>query len=191
MTQSIRPLVVSSGLLAAAVWLVFFCPIPIAISVPSVVDYLPETSLRSRTSGFITMVHVVDGQTVEMGDRLLTIENRELVTQLEELELTWQQNEIRLRQATDVHDASQQQILRKNQASLTQQMQPLRAQVTALDVISPRAGRVVAPALAQRLGRTLRRGILCSPWPAKRTSRSLPQYEKTLSMRCEAGWGKR
>ncbi|MCA9158479.1 MAG: efflux RND transporter periplasmic adaptor subunit [Planctomycetales bacterium] len=152
LTQSIRPLVVSSGLLAAAAWLVFFCPIPTAISVPSVVDYLPETSLRSRTSGFIRMVHVVDGQTVNRGDRLLTIENRELVTQLEELELTWQQNEIRLRQATDMHDASQQQILRMNQASLTQQMQPLRTQVAALDVISPRTGRVVAPALAQRLG---------------------------------------
>lgn len=98
------------------------------------------------------MIHIVDGQTVNKGDRLLSLENRELVTQLEELELTWQQNEVRLRQATDLHDASQQQVLRKNQVSLTQQMQPLRAQVAALDVISPRAGRVIAPALAQRQG---------------------------------------
>ena len=158
LTQSIRPLVVSSGLLAAAVWLVFICSIPTAISVPSVVEHLPETALRSRTGGFIAEIHVVDGQMVSEGDRLLTLDNRELVTQLEELELTWQQNEIRLRQATESHDASGQQILRKNQVSLVQQMRPLRDQVAALEVISPRAGRVIAPALAQRLGMYIKEG---------------------------------
>lgn len=158
LTQSIRPLVVGSGLLAAAVWLVFICPIPAAISVPSVVEYLPETAMRSQTGGFISKIHVVDGQTVSEGARLLTLENRELVTQLEELKLTWQQNELRLRQATESHDASQQQILRKNQVSLVQQMQPLQAQVAALEVISPRAGRVIAPALAQRLGAYVKEG---------------------------------
>ncbi len=158
LTQSVRPVVVSSGLLTAVVWLLFIFPIPIAISVPSVVEYLPETALRSRTGGFITKIHVVDGQTVSEGDPLLSLENRELVTQLQELELTWQQNEIRLRQATESHDASQQQILRKNQDSLTQQMRPVREQVAALEIISPRTGRVIAPALAQSWGTYLKEG---------------------------------
>ncbi len=158
LTQSIRPLVVSSGLLLAATWIVFICPLPMSVSIPSVVEYLPETAMRSQTAGFITKIHVIDGQTVNTGDCLLTLENRELVTQLEDLKLTFQQNEIRLRQASDAHDASQQQILRKNQSALVQQMQPLQNQLAALNVVSQQAGRVIAPGLAQRLGAYVKEG---------------------------------
>lgn len=156
--NSIRPLMVSSGLMVAAYYLAFVCPIPTAISVPSVVEYSPETTLRSQADGFVKRIHVVDGTLVEAGERLLDLENRELENRLADLELTWQQNEIRLRRATEVYDASQQQILRKNQTSLKQQMEPVRAQVAALNVTAPRAGRVIAPALAHRLGDYVKEG---------------------------------
>ncbi len=157
-TTSLRPITVSSSMIVAAGWFVLWCPIPTAVNVPSIVEYAAEATVRSRASGFVTAIHVADGQDVAAGDRLVQLENRELTGRLAELQLKWEENEIRLRQATELHDASALQIARENQSALVRQMQPVRQQVESLSVTAPRAGRVVARGIASREGTYVKEG---------------------------------
>jgi putative peptide zinc metalloprotease protein len=149
---SIRPITVSAGLGILSAWLLFLCPIPTSISAPAIVQFVPETVVRSQASGFVTQIHVTDGQVVAEGQPLMVLENRELAGRLAAMELTRQQNEIRLRQATETHDSSLQQVIRQDQLALDQQIEPLRKQVAELKVVSPRSGRVIARMLKHRLG---------------------------------------
>lgn len=149
---SMRPITVSAGLMLVTGWLVFICPMPTSVSAPAIVQFLPETMVRSQSAGFVIKIHVDDGDVVTEGDLLLELENRELSNRLAGMELTREQNEIRLRQATEAHDSSTQQLIRRNQFALNEQLTPLRSQVAALTVVAPRSGRVIAPTLNHRIG---------------------------------------
>lgn len=147
----IRGVVVSGATVAAFGWLMFYCPLPTALSVPAVAQYLPETMMRSRASGFITKIHVSNGQMVKEGDVLVELENRELVSQLQQLEISFKQNEVRLRQAIDRHQPAERQVLQEDQKSITEQLEQLRKQAEGLRVVATRSGRVVARGLEARL----------------------------------------
>ncbi len=101
---------------------------------------------------------MTDGSQVRKGDLMLEIENRELTNRAQQLEITWQQNEIRLRQATDQHDAGARQIVQQNQKAIAEQLRQLRDQVSGLQVVAPRNGSVVARGLASRLGTYVEEG---------------------------------
>ncbi|KAA1257581.1 HlyD family secretion protein [Rubripirellula obstinata] len=149
---SLRPLLIGTGLLVAIGWLVIVCPVPTSIGAPAVVQFLPETVVRAQAAGFVRVIHVGDGENVKQGQVLLDLENHQLTNRLASMELTRQQNEIRLRQATEEHDSASEQLIRRNQISLDEQLMPLRRQVAALKVLAPRSGRVIAPMLSQRIG---------------------------------------
>jgi putative peptide zinc metalloprotease protein len=152
LVDAIRPIIVSTALIAGGLALVFLVKIPTAIRVPSIVEYVPETTLRSQASGYIKTMHVSDGDLVRKGDRLLELENRELINRLETLDLTWRQTEIRLRQSTEAQETAKQQVFREQLAALDQQMKSLQTQVSALTVYAPRDGQVISPTLARRIG---------------------------------------
>lgn len=150
--------VISVAGLCGCCWLVFWLPIPTSVTVPATATYLPDTIVRSRASGFVTRVLVADGSQVREGDLMLEIENRDLRNQAQQLDITRQQNEIRLRQATDRHDAGARQIVQENQKAVVEQLAQIRGQMSGLKVVAPRTGRVVAPGLASRLGTYVEEG---------------------------------
>ena len=154
----VRGAVVSVAGFCGCCWLVFWLPMPTSVTVPAVARYLPDTIVRSPASGFVTEIFVTDGSQVRKGDLMLEIENRELTNRAQQLEITWQQNEIRLRQATDQHDAGARQIVQENQKAIAEQLKQLRDQVSGLQVVAPRSGSVVARGLASRLGTYVEEG---------------------------------
>jgi putative peptide zinc metalloprotease protein len=150
--DAVRPIGVSVCLIVGLFALIFGVKIPSAIRVPSVIEYLPETTLRSQASGYLKTMHAKDGDLVGKGDRLLDIENRELRNRLETLDLTWRQTEIKLRQSTEAQETDKQHVLRQHLESLEQQLKSLQTQVNGLTIYAPRDGQVVAPTLAARIG---------------------------------------
>ena len=124
----VRGAVVSVLGICVCNWIVFWLPIPTSVTMPGVARYLPETIVRSPASGFVTKIHIADGSQVREGDLIMELENRELTNRAQQLEITWQQNEIRMRQATDQHDAGARQILSENQKAVTEQLDQLRRQ---------------------------------------------------------------
>ncbi|TWT49073.1 HlyD family secretion protein [Rubripirellula amarantea] len=156
--SAIRPLVVGFALLAIFIATLVKLPIPTSIAVPSVVQYLPESTVRSRGSGFVEKLHVTDGQFVNQGEQLLVLRNPELRNRLKDLELKSQQVEVRLRQATEKHDAAEVQLLRETLKSFSRQIEPLRDQVASLTITAPHAGRVISRGINHRLGSFIHEG---------------------------------
>jgi putative peptide zinc metalloprotease protein len=157
-SRFVRGVVVGGALLCAGGWMFFALPVPTSVTVPAVARYLPETTVRSRASGFVSRIHVADGAAVGRGDLLLELENRELSSRLAQLEITKAQHEIRLRRATDRHDAGQRQVLLENQKAVQQQLAQLRLQARGLRVLAPRSGRVIARSLEATLGTYVQEG---------------------------------
>ena len=63
----------------------FACPSPSVVSAPIVIDFEELSIVRAEAAGFAQTIHVVDGQKVEAGQLLITMENRDLKTELESL----------------------------------------------------------------------------------------------------------
>jgi putative peptide zinc metalloprotease protein len=114
--------------------------------------------LRSRVSGFVSKIYVADGDLVREGDLLVELKNRELTSRLQQVEITWKQNEILLRRAIDRHDASGRQVLLENQKAVLEQREQLQLQADGLRVVAPRSGRVVARGLEATIGTYVEEG---------------------------------
>ncbi len=63
------------------------CPSPSVVSAPVVIDYEPLSIIRSKAAGFATAIHVENGAQVTAGQLLMSLENPELVAELESLEI--------------------------------------------------------------------------------------------------------
>jgi putative peptide zinc metalloprotease protein len=103
-------------------------------------------------------IHVAEGDSVRRGQLVMELENRELSSRLRQLQLSRNQNAIRMRQAAGRHDAAMQQVLGEKHASLAEQIQQLQRQAAGLRITAPRDGRVVARGLAARLGTYVHEG---------------------------------
>jgi putative peptide zinc metalloprotease protein len=156
----VRAGLISVCLICICITTICFIPIPSSTTSPAIVQYKPDTMVRSRASGFIHDVLVHDGSIVQADQPLVLLENRELTNQLELLQRTRQQNEIRLRIAIDKHDAHAKQILTENQKAVHEQLAQLQLQVDNLQVRAPRDGTVVARNLNCKLGQYVKEGEL-------------------------------
>ena len=79
------------------------------VSAPAVLDYAGSTWIRNNTAGFVQDILVKSGDMVTSGDLLMQLRNRELTTDLHNLELQ-----------RKIHLAKQQQALNKNEPALYQ-----------------------------------------------------------------------
>lgn len=138
--------------------LLFVVPLPTAINVPAIVEYTPETLVRSGANGFVRRIHVAEGQEVESGQLLVEIENDDLLNRLEQLEIKKQQCEIEISQAVNEHDAAQTYIHRKTMDSLAEKIANLKQQVQGMRVTSPCRGKVVVRDLDVLLGTFVEEG---------------------------------
>ncbi|MEM1070774.1 MAG: efflux RND transporter periplasmic adaptor subunit [Planctomycetota bacterium] len=147
-----RALIVSALLAVFSAGTFFWLPIPTSIRVATVSHFQPESIIRSRADGFVVAVHAEDGAHVEQGQLLIELENRELSKRLVQLELSLQQNRIRLRQATGAHDAGKRHVLNQSMTAIQQQLDQVRTQVNGLRIHAPKAGTVSARRLETKLG---------------------------------------
>ena len=136
----------------------FWVPIPTAVNAPGMVQFAPDAMVRSLASGFIAEVHVQDGSVVQAGDLLFEVENQDLTNQWKQLGIEWQQNDLRLRAATDKHNASLKQVLLEDQRAVEKQLLQLEARVASLRMTAPHDGVVVARGLASRVGTYINEG---------------------------------
>ena len=62
-----------------------YCPSPSVISAPIVIDFDPHKVVRNETSGFARLIHVKNGDRVQQGDLLVTLDNPELQAEYKSL----------------------------------------------------------------------------------------------------------
>lgn len=153
-----RGALLAAGLLALASALLAGLPWPGGLAAPAVVDYADLSLVRSRASGFISRIHVADGQLVTEGTPLLELTNDELESDVVDLRSRLEQERLRLRFALDEHDPLQTQIAEGTMLGLEQQLAEAEQRRAGLRVVAPVAGRVVARGLEQRLGTHVREG---------------------------------
>ena len=90
-----RRLLVASLATAASLLLLVLIPWPSGDSAPAVVEYEPRTRIRVESAGFVREILVRSGDSVEPGQKLVVLENRESETKLRQLESQIEQSRIR------------------------------------------------------------------------------------------------
>jgi len=133
-----------SLMMSAIVVPVCYIPATYTWTVPGVIEYDPPVVLRTRSGGFVKTVHVGDGQAVSAGQKIVTLENRDLelrwwevktqVAQVEQEVLAAQWHN----ESSELHDA----MVRKE--SLLTQLTELQSQVDHLVLRAPCDGLVLA-----------------------------------------------
>ncbi|WP_430450751.1 efflux RND transporter periplasmic adaptor subunit [Rhodopirellula europaea] len=139
-------------------WMLFSMPIPSSVRVPVVVQYDPDSAIRVGAEGFLIELKVDEGDKVEAGDLLATIENRELKQRVAELEIAQKQNDIRLRKAIESREESERLILLDNRQAITDKLATLQTQSDQLNVVANRAGVVIADDLPSKLNTYIHEG---------------------------------
>ena len=144
-----------AGLVAAGFY-VFQAPA--TKSAPAIVQFCNESIIRSDASGFVTAIHVEEGQTVAKGDLLLELGNPELANEL--VEITRLQNEARVQSRIYQQQGNQAMMQAENKRALRLAAQIVEKQTAAagLKVLANRDGVVVERVLQNRLGSFVERG---------------------------------
>ena len=144
-----------AGLVAAGFY-VFQAPA--TKSAPAIVQFCNESIIRSDASGFVTAIHVVEGQNVVKGDLLLELTNPELANEL--VDLTRLQDEARIQSRIYQQEGNQAMMQAENKRALrlTAQIVEKQAAAEGLKVSANCDGVVVARELQNRLGSFVERG---------------------------------
>ena len=143
------------GLIVAGIY-VFQAPA--TKSAPAIVQLCNESVIRSDAEGFVTAIHVSEGQTVVAGDLLLELENPELMNEL--VELTRLLNEAKIQSRIYQQQGDQAMMQAENQRGyrLRTQITEKQAAADGLQVRAISDGVVVERALQNRLGSFVKRG---------------------------------
>ena len=131
---------------------------PATKSAPAIVQLCNESIIRSDASGFVTAIHVVEGQTVAKGDLLLELENLELSNEL--VELTRLQGEAKIQSRIYQQQGNQAMMQAENKRarSLAAQIVEKQAAAEGLRVLATNDGVIVERGLQNRLGSFIERG---------------------------------
>lgn len=130
----------------------FAIPNPFVAQTPCLVAYQDSTKVRANTAGFVEEIFVENGQTVKVGDKLLTLRNDELVVEAAELEAELKQAITQERIATEEGNPSAAQVARAQQISCRQELAQHRRRIDDLIMRADKPGQVVANRLSERLG---------------------------------------
>ncbi|MCG8599381.1 MAG: biotin/lipoyl-binding protein [Verrucomicrobiales bacterium] len=140
---------IAVGLLALA-----FFGIKINPSSPAaaVIEYPDKTIVRVETSGFLTAIHCRDGQRVEKGDHLATLENREEEVQLAKLTTELEHARARADSYFALDRIGEWQTEKEVIRGLEEKSATLRQRIAALEVVAPVSGVIHAPQLSESEG---------------------------------------
>lgn len=155
----VRAAVASLALGAAAVWLVFFVPVPSWTNAQGVVWGTEQSAVRGGAEGFVTRVLAVPGAAVkrgqpllEAGDPLLAPRIRVLEAQREELDARYQ--------AERIDSLVRAQMRLEGLKTVQAELERARERERELVVRSPADGVFALPAPEDLPGRFLKKGEL-------------------------------
>ena len=134
------------------------CPAPSVITAPVVVEYEPMSIVRANVDGFANQIYVSDGEMVEQGDLLLTLENRELDLELASLRLDIEISELRSDNLLRQGEVAQVQLENESLESMLKRKVELEARLADLQIYAPRSGLVIARDLDLTQGQYLEPG---------------------------------
>lgn len=137
---------------------IFLTPYRSNVRVPGLLRYAEETIVRAEAPGFLTAVHVHDGQWIEEGHPLVTIENLPETVRFNKLKIDQQERELRLRQARIEGDASGMETETITLTALQHRIEEQQAYLDTLLWHAPHHGLVLAPRLPRAVGRYLTTG---------------------------------
>ena len=132
-------------------------PWPGGVTAPGVVQYAPLAMVRVNSDGFISRLHVEAGQSVQEGDVLISLENPQLVQELQDIELQIQQSETRCRQLQG-EDVAAYQVEKRDGESLMEQRDELASKVEALTIRANGNGIVIGRELDSLIGQYVETG---------------------------------
>jgi putative peptide zinc metalloprotease protein len=156
--RRLRFLLTAGSLTAICVLVFGYLPWPGARQAPAVVEFSPNTIVRAGSAGFVREIHVQSGESVEEGQLLVTLENREWVRRVADLELRIKQSEIQGRVHEQKGERAEQQAEAENRDSLYKQLAERRAQVEMLTVRAPHEGTIVRRDLKMLLATYVKEG---------------------------------
>jgi putative peptide zinc metalloprotease protein len=128
--------------------ILFLCPSPTVVSAPVVIDYEPLSIVRASAPGFANQIHVVNGQAVQEGDLLMTLENPDLKSELKSVEVDIRISQLRSQAYLEAEQISSLQLERELLASKFKRRSELQELVDTLEVRAPQDGNVLGLDLA-------------------------------------------
>ncbi len=143
---TVRATAIATGL-AAAAWFLLCLPWPGKCTAPGVIEYRDSIVARAGSPGFVTAIHVKDGQQVREGDVLLELSNDSLGVEYRDLQLAIEQCEARRRIHLEKQEQAQAQVEAENQRALQKRLAEKQRRLGALVVRAPVTGRVMARGL--------------------------------------------
>ena len=148
---AVRCVVVTFALIATIAAPLMLLPNPRGAVAPGVVDYADARHVRAATEGFLSRIHVGDGDQVAAGELLFELTNDELINELRDLEIAIEESEVRRLAAANAGKPGEAQIELAQQEGLSKRRQERLRQVAGLQVRAPRDGFVVAHRLRERI----------------------------------------
>ena len=133
-------------------------PVPFGAVAPGVVELHEGSRVRAATDGFVETLHFSPGQSVEMGDLLLTLQNRELRTEYSDLVLQLRQASLRQRTAMEAHQAGEANVAADLVKALEKRVAKSRQQVDGLEIRAAVSGTVLLQNPDLLRGRYVREG---------------------------------
>ena len=120
------------------------CPSPSVVTAPIVIDFEPLSVVRSNAAGFAKQIHVQEGQLVAEGDLLVTLENPELLHELNSLVIDIHISELTAKSLFNDGRISEVQLEQESLKSMLETKADLELRVSELKIYAPQAGAVIA-----------------------------------------------
>lgn len=114
------------------------------LRLPAIVAYLPVTTIRAATSGFVTDVAVRTGEEVDKGDLLVQLHNPELAARIVQLELAIEQSKLNANGFYRAGKLAAWQVELQNEIALNSRLHELLIQKRKLSVRATQSGRVLS-----------------------------------------------
>ena len=130
----------------------YACPSPTVVSAPVVIEYELLSVVRSNGTGFAKTIHVTDGQMVEAGDLLVTLEHPELEQELRSLLIDIDISKLRINSLYNDEKISDVQLEQESLAALEKQKAELEQKIGDLVILAPQSGQVLARELDISVG---------------------------------------
>lgn len=153
-----RSVAISAGLIVLATVVIGVIPMPDRRHGSGVVDSLAKTSIFFGTDGFVTTVHKRPGEHVNLGDPIVTLENRDLVEQHAGLLAQIAEIRVMVREGVAKGDPAVTSLASERLRVALDNRDEIERRIKDLTVLAPHAGIVAGEDPAQKVGAFVKRG---------------------------------
>lgn len=174
----VRRTAASWGTIAVVSGVAFYLFDPRTISVAAVVEYEPLEVVRAAAPGFVAESYVSDGDAVVAGQPLLRLENRALISELEQARWMVQQHLAKARMHRQAGTVAKEQAELRLRDAAEAKLTHLARRFESLTVCAPGPGKIVSRGTRLLTGRWIAEGeeiILIGDDCRKQIVAALPQ----------------